>query len=154
MLKAFGSFGSAIWQGIKGRAQPVVEALRIGREAEREVAAADVWREYRKIIKLEGISEQLATLAPGEYVPTQLWQESEIPWKQRFAYEVTISGRDIATGRFARTQRILTFSRELTAAEVLEESTVRFGKEGAYPQMDITHLSLTGAFSRAGEGLI
>jgi len=154
MLKAFGSFGSRIWEGIKGRAQPIAEALRIGREAERDIDVSDVWREYRKVIKLEGISEQLAILEPDKYVPTQLWVESEIPWKQRYAYEVTISGRDIATGRFARTQRVLTFSRELTGAEVLEEATTRFGKEGAYPQMDITHLSLTGAFSRAGEGLV
>lgn len=154
MLKAFGSFGSKIWQGIKGRAKPIAEAIGIGRAAGREVSPIDLQREYRKVIKLEGISEQLATLDPGQYVPGQLWQESEIPWKHRFAYEVTISGRDLATGRFARTQRVLTFSRELLGSEVLEEATARFGSEGAYPQMDITHLSITGAFSRPGEGLV
>jgi len=150
MLKAFGSYGSKIWEGIKSRARPIAEALNIGRETGRELAASDLQREYRKVIKLEGVSEKLAALDPDSYVPGQLWIESEIPWKRPYAYEVTISGRDLATGRFARTQRTLTFSRELTAEEVLQEAEQHFGREGAYPQMDITHLSLTGAFSRAG----
>ena len=154
MLKAFGSYGAKIWQGIKSRAQPIREALKIGRDTGRDLAASDLQREYRKVIKLEGVSEKLAALDPGSYVPGQLWTEAEIPMKRPFGYEVTISGRDLATGRYARTTRRLAFSRELTVEEVLEVADERFSTAGAYPQLDVTHLGRTGAFVRPGEGLV
>lgn len=151
MFKAFGSFGSKIWESIKSAASPLTEALGLGRQAGIEVSPADVQREYRKVVRLEGISEQLATLDFDQYVPGQLWQEAPIPWKRPFTYQVTISGRDLLTGRFAREQRVITSSDQLTVAEVMDEAETRFGKVGTDPQFDITHLSVTAAWLRPGE---
>lgn len=151
LFKRLGSFGSRIWDTIKRVADPIRSAFDTARQADVSVSVTDIVREYRKAIKLEGLSAQIATLSEGDYIPAQLHQESEIPWNRPFAYEVTMSGRDLATGRFARTSRVLTFSRQMTVGEIEDEALGRFGGEGAYPQMDVTHVSVTAAEFRAGE---
>jgi hypothetical protein len=151
LFDRLGSYARKIWDWAKGRIEPIASALGIAREAEVETEPVELWREYRKVIRLEDVSATIAGLDFEQYIPRGLYTESEIPWNRPFAYEVTISGRDLATGRFARTARMMTFSRELSIGEIMEEATSRFGATGAYPQMDVTHLSVTGAQVRAGD---
>jgi len=129
----------------------LTEALGLGRAAGVEVSPVDIQREYRKVIRLEGIAEQIASLDPDAYVPGQMWQEAPIPWKRPFTYEVTISGRDLLTGRFARERRSITSSDQQTVGEIMDEAERRWGKVGTDPQFDITHLSVTAAWLRPGE---
>jgi hypothetical protein len=151
LFKAVGSFGSRVWGTVKRAIEPIRAAFNVAREIGAEVTTGALLGEYRKVVKLEGIAEQIATLEPDQYITPQLYQEADIPWDKPFAYEVTMSGRDLATGRFARTDRVLTFSRQLTIQEIEEEALARFGSEGAYPQIDITHISVTAAQYREGE---
>lgn len=151
MIKAFGSFGSKIWSSIKSSLSPIRDALGFGEQAGVALDVGDLQREFRKVIRLEGIAEQLASLGPGDYVPQELYQEWSVPMNRPFAYEVTLSGRDLVTGRFARAKRRLTFSRQLTTGEIIEEAVTRFSGEGSAPQFSFTHLSVTAAWIRPGE---
>jgi len=153
IFSALGSFATKIWQSIRSVSQPIRTALGLAQQAGVDVETPALWREYRKAIRLEGKAEGIAGLDPSAYIPVDLWTESDIPWNRPYAYEVTMSGRDLATGRFARTSRVLTFSRQLTIDEVMEETENRFGREGAYPQIAVTHMSVTAAEHRPGQTL-
>jgi len=151
LFRAFGSFGQRIWSAIRSSARPLAEALGLARAAEVEVEPYALIREYRHSVRLAGLQEQVASIGLSEYVPRNLYVEAELPWKHRFAYQVSMSGRDLATGRFARTERWLTFSREMEIGEIMEEASVRFSAEGLYPQIAVTHMNVIGAEIRPGE---
>lgn len=151
LLASLGGFGRAIWNTIKSVAEPITTAFGLGRLAGVELSPVDLTREYRKVINLVGLSAQIAELEPDQYIPPELYQEAEIPWKRPYAYEVTISGRDLKTGQFTRTQRAMPFSRQLTIGEIEDQALAWFAAGGEYPQVDITHISVTSAEYRAGE---
>jgi hypothetical protein len=151
LFRAVGSFGRRIWDTIKSVAEPIRAAFDVARQIGAEVEPAAILTEYRTVVRLEGIAEQLAQVGRDEYIPPDLYQESLIPWKTPYAYEVTASGRNIK-GKFARESRMMCFSRQMTIGELEDEYVNRFGIEGGSPQMiEITHLSVTGAEYRAGE---
>jgi hypothetical protein len=151
LFERLGSFAKKVYRGFQSGVEAVERAIGIGREVDIDVSPPDAYREWSHVVNLEGRSEQISNLEPNSMIPPDLYTEAEIPWNRPFAYEVTMSGRDLNTGRFARTERVITASRELTIAEIEELAMERFSGEGAYPQLDVTHLSVTGAETRPGE---
>lgn len=147
----WGGFGEAVLR----YASQTVDALRTAFGLAREGGApvdVPVLRQELSYIRREGeAAPYVAALGVNETIPENLYVESDIPWKQPFAYEVSIFGRDIATGEYTRTERIVTSSSELTPGEAIEIVSDRFGADGAYPQLYIEDMALTGAFTRAGE---
>jgi len=146
-----GTFATKIWDWARSQVSPVSSAQQVADLAEVDVEPQELWREYRKAIRLEGTAESIAGTDPGSYISHSLYTEADIPWNRPYAYEVTISGRDLATGRFTRTGRWITTSREATPAEIIDEAVSSFGRGGGSEQIDITHISVTGAQYRAGE---
>lgn len=113
-------------------------------------------REFRKLSRIEGLEAQILQVAESEYIPLNLYQVPEIPWDKPFSYQVTFYGRDLTTGRYARTDRWLTFSREMEVGEVLDVAGERFSAGPDYRgsptvRFDIMQMSVTGAELRAGE---
>ncbi len=151
LFKRFGSFATRIWQQIKTSVQPIADAVGIGRIAGVELEPYDLTREYRKIIRLEGLESQIANVGLEQTIPHNLYTEADMPWKRRFAYTVTMSGRDLQTGRFTRTDRTLTFSREMEVGEIMEAAENYFSSSGEYRQVDVTHMTVTGAETREGD---
>jgi len=147
----WGSFGQRALRFLRSVAEPILEAVHLGKVGGIEVTPETTYRELGRIYREEESAPLIAALSRGETVPGSLYTESDIPWKHPYAYEVEMYGRDVATGRFTHTGRILTFSRELTTGEVLDEAEARFGASGSYPQVDIKQMSLIGAYTRAGE---
>lgn len=147
----WGSFGQRALRVVAEAINPVLEAVGIGKIGGIEVTPAAAYEGLSRIAREEESAPLIAALGRGEAVPGALYTESDIPWKHPYAYEVEMYGRDVATGRFTHTGRILTFSRELTTGEVLDEAEARFGAGGAYPQVDIKQMSLIGAYTRPGE---
>lgn len=154
LFSRLGSFGKKAWGWARRQVEPIASAIGLGRLVGIEVPEREAWREYRHVINLEETAERIASVPAESYIPHGLYVEARVPSNRPFAYEVTMSGRDLATGRFYRSERRMTFSRELAVEEIMEEAESRFGATGAYPQVAITHLSVTGAFTRPGEGRI
>lgn len=146
-----GTFATKIWDWARSQASPVTSAAEMAGLADVTVEPAELWREYRKAIRLEGTAESIAGTDPHGYIARGLYTESDIPWNRPYAYEVTISGRDLSTGRFTRTGRWITTSKELTPAEIMDEAIASFGRGGGSEQIDVSHISVTGAQYRAGE---
>lgn len=147
----WGSFGEAVLRFASGTADALRTAFGLARGGEAPVDVP-VLRQELSYIRREGeTAPQIASLGANETIPENLYTESNIPWKSSFAYEVEFYGRDLQTGRFTHTSRTITSSEALTTGEVMEIADTRFGADGAYPQLSIQQMAVTGAFTRAGE---
>jgi len=149
--RLWGSLGQKVLRVVKGVLDPIREALHIGKVGGIEVEPTTIHKELSRIYREDASAPGIAGLGKDDYISASLHTESEIPWKHPYAYEVEMYGRDVATGRFTHTSRILTFSHELTIGEIEEEANARFGETGAYPQVSVFQMSVTGAYTRAGE---
>jgi len=110
-----------------------------------------VAREWGQV-RLEGEREStIASIGIGQEIPRSLYTEREVRYGDKFAYTVTVYGRDLATGRFAHQELDVWMSREASPEEVLEEASMNIGRDGGSPLFDIFDVSLTGASIRAGD---
>jgi len=73
---------------------------------------------------------------------------SDIPWRRKYAYTVSVYGRDLATGRFARQDYDMTFSRKMSIGEIKEATGQRVGKSGTDPVIDIFDMEVSNAWAR------
>lgn len=148
---ALGGFGRSIISRLQEIGQSVASALRLGGVAGVEVEPAAVAREWGEVLVAGERETQYASLGPGETVPVEWYEFSEIPWDKPISYTVAAYGRNLATGQFAHQEYWITVSRPLTSEEVLGEARSRLGMEGQSPTMDIFSVSLIGGSRRLGE---
>jgi len=73
---------------------------------------------------------------------------SEIPWARPYCYTVSVYGRDLATGRFARQDYDITVSRKMTIGEVKATAGARIGRSGSQPLVDIFDIQVSNAWER------
>jgi len=88
------------------------------------------------------------SLRNDEYVPDELFAHSDIPWARKFAYTVSVYGRDIATGQFARQDYDLTASRKLSIGEVKGMAASRIGQDGTSALINIFSMTVSNAWER------
>lgn len=147
----WGSFGEAVERFAVKTADALRTAFGLARVGQAPVDVPVLRQELANIRRGSETAPQLVALSRNEAIPENLYTESNIPWKQPFAYRVEFYGRDLATGMFAHIDRVITSSSELTPGEVLDIAGTRFGGGGAYPVLDIRQMAVTGAYTRAGE---
>jgi len=147
----WGSFGEAVLRFASTTKDALRTAFGLAQQGGAPVDVP-ILRQELSYIRREGeTAPQIAGLGANEAIPESLYTESNIPWKSAFAYEVEFYGRDLQTGRFTHTSRNITSSEALTTGEIMEIAETRFGADGAYPQLSIQQMAVTGAFTRAGE---
>lgn len=151
LFNAVGSWAEKIWGTIRERPEPIREAHEVADLLGIEPAPYALVAEFRQVVGAEGLAQRIADVGLSEHIPQALYRERGIPWQDKFGYEVTISGRDLITGRYARDKRVVTFGHEATPGEIMEAATEWFAAEGEYPQFDITHMGVTGAWIRTGD---
>lgn len=112
-------------------------------------------RDWGRVSTADALEPQITALRPDEYVPRDLFTVSDIPWADKYAYEVTVYGRNIGLGRpetwgrFHRQKFDMTVGREMTVQEAIDEAHRRFGKTGGSPLMEIFDVAITGAWKSA-----
>lgn len=157
LLRAVGSFGVKLWRAARETLRPVATALGYGDLLGVPLETGPVLREYRALSRVADYAARVADVAPSEYIPRELYVDRPIPFARPYGYTVTAYGRERATGRFARPERDIAFSREMTVEEILDAAGERFGGfpfyEGSPALFDIYQMSVTAAWSRPGEVL-
>jgi hypothetical protein len=147
----WGSFAQAVERSAVSMGDALRTAFGLAQVGQAPVDVPVLRQELAHIRRESETAPQIAALGRNEAIPESLYTETNIPWKSTFGYEVEFYGRDLATGRYAHTSRIVTSSEELTPGEVLDIANERFGASGAYPQLSISQMAVTGAYTRAGE---
>lgn len=90
----------------------------------------------------------MLAIPDNEYVPDRLHIASDIPWRRKYAYTVSVYGRDLATGQFARQDYDMTVSRKMTIGEIKDTAARRIGKSGSAPLIDIFDINVSNAWER------
>lgn len=147
----FGSFASKIISGLQSIGGSIADALHLGRSAGASPVLETVEREWAQAAQAKSAEPSFGGLRPFEFVPHEMFTESEMPWDKPFAYKVNLYGRDINTGRFTSQDFDITVSREMTIDEIENETIARIGATGESPAIEIFKARVIGASKRAGE---
>lgn len=147
--KRLGGFGTKVIRTAQQLGRSLGETIGIIKPVAPEVEPMAAARDWGRVRTADALEPQIVALRPDETVPRDLFTISDIPWADKYAYQITIYGRDLTTGRFARQKYDMTVSREMTVQEALDEAHRRFGKTGASPLMDVFDVAVTGAWKSA-----
>lgn len=143
-----GSWGKRVVATAIETGRSIAETVGIIKPVAPEITITGAERDWGRVSLAESNEAIIADLPNEEYVPDELFTESEIPWKRQYAYTVAIYGRDLATGRFARQEYDLTTNRQLTIAEVKDMASSRIGKAGVSAIIDIFDVAVVNAWER------
>jgi len=144
-----GSFGTKVIRSAQQLGQSLGEVLGIIKPVVPFVDPMAVAREWGKVSTFDALTPDVAKLGPDELVPRDLFVTRDVPWRGRFAYEVSIYGRNLATGQFARWKYNMQANRELTIQEVNDEARLNIGRKGRSPKLEIWDVTVTGAWRSA-----
>lgn len=148
ILERFGGWGKRVIATAIKIGRSIAETVRFVRPLAPEVTTPAVTRDWGHVTRSEEASPAILDLPDAEYVPDRLHSITDIPFKRPWAYTVSIYGRDIATGRFARQDYDLTTSRKLTIGEVKDMAANRIGKTGVSALIDIFDVQVSNAWVR------
>jgi len=94
----------------------------------------------------DALEPEIAALRLDETIPHSLFTISDIPWADKYAYQITIFGRDRATGQFRRQKFDMTVSREMTIEDAIMEAKARFGGYAGSQFSEVFDAAVTGAW--------
>jgi len=106
-------------------------------------------RDWGRVSVADALEPQITALRPDELVPRDLFTVSDIPWADKYAYQVTVFGRDRATGRFARQKFDMTVGRTMTIQDAMDEARARFGGYEGSRMSEVFDVAVTGAWKSA-----
>lgn len=103
-------------------------------------------RDWGQVSTADALTPALALLRGDEEIPRDLYTATDVPKKYRYGYEVSIYGRDLATGQFASRKYSIPVSREMTPDEVIEMAESSLGRRGRSPEVEIWSAKVTHAW--------
>ena len=148
ILERFGGWGTRVIQTAISLGRSIAETVGFVRPLAPEVTEAAVTREWGHVSQSQKAEAYILDLPDNEYVPDSLHSIADVPFSRPFAYTVSIYGRDLATGRFARQDYDLTTSRKLTVGEIKDMAGQRIGKTGVSALIDIFSIAVSNAWVR------
>lgn len=148
ILARLGSFGMRVVKSAIETGRTIAEAVGFVRPVAPTVTVADTEREWGHVTRSEEAEPTILALSDTEYVADRLHQVSDIPWRRKYCYTVSVYGRDLATGRFAREDYDMTFSDKMTIGEIKDTAGQRIGKEGTSAAIDIFDVEVSNAWKR------
>lgn len=148
ILERFGSWGKRVVQTAIETGRTIAQTVGFVRPLAPEITPAAVASEWGHVSQSEQAEAAILDLPDNEYVPDRLHSVADVPFTRPYAYTVSIYGRDIATGRFARQDYDLTTSRKLTIGEVKDMAAQRIGKTGVSALIDIFSMAVSNAWVR------
>lgn len=148
ILARLGSFGMRVVQSAIQTGRTIAETIGFVRPVAPDVTVAAVEREWGHVSRSEEAEPTILALSDTEYIADRLHMTSDIPWRRKYAYTVSVYGRDLATGRFARQDYDMTFSRKMSIGEIKEATGQRVGKSGTDPVIDIFDMEVSNAWAR------
>ena len=148
ILERLGSWGKSVITSAIKTGRTIAETVGILKPIEPDFVVTDAERDWGRVSQSEDVSPQIAALKDASMVPDALFSTTDIPWARKFAYTVSVFGRDLATGRFARQDYDLTTSRQLSIGEVKEMAASRIGKAGISALIDIFDMEVSNAWIR------
>jgi len=144
--QTLGGFGTKVIRTAQQIGRSLGETLRIIKPVAPIVEPLAAARDWGRVQIADALEPEIAALRPDETVPHSLFTVSDIPWADKYAYQVTIFGRDRATGRFKRQVYDMTVSREMTIGEVIEAAKLTFGRCQTAHFREMWDVAVTGAW--------
>ena len=150
-----GGFGTKVIRSAQALGRSLGETLRLIKPVAPVVEPMAAARDWGRVSTADALEPQIAALRPDESVPRDLYTTSDIPWSDKYAYEVSVYGRNISMGhprtwgQFTRQKFDMTVSRVMNIQEITEEAHRRHGKTGDSPKMVIFSVAVTGAWKSA-----
>lgn len=141
-----GGFGTKVIESALQIGRSLGETLRIIKPVAPEIEPMAAARDWGHVQTSDALEPAITALRPDEFVPRDLFVTSEIPWKDKYAYQVTVYGRDLITGRFTRQKFDMTVNTEMSVQGVIDETKSRFGSQGASPILEVFDVAVTGAW--------
>ena len=148
ILERLGSWGTSIIKSAIETGRGIAETVGILKPTAPEITIPEASTDWGHVSRSEESRPDVLALRNDEQVPDHLYEHSEIPWSRKFAYTVSVYGRDIATGRFARQDYDLTASRKLTIGEVKGMAASRIGQDGTSALINIFSMTVSNAWER------
>lgn len=155
ILSTLGSWGRGLISRAQQTGRSLGETLGILERHEIIIEAEPAARDWGLVSTADALTPDVSAIRDYDYVPHNLFVESEIPWREKFAYQVTIYGRDAGIedpkhrGRFRHQAFDMTVSREMTVQEVKDAALIRFGGYEGAKMMEIFDVAVTGAWKSA-----
>lgn len=144
-----GGFGTKVIRSAQALGRSLGETLHLIKPIAPIVEPMAAARDWGRVQTADALEPQIAALRPDESVPRDLFTISDIPWADKYAYQVTIFGRDRATGQFRNQQFDMTVGREMTVEEAIAEAKYRFGGYEGSRMSEIFDAAVTGAWKSA-----
>ncbi len=148
LLARLGSWGKGIISTAIQTGRTIAQVVGFAKEIAPEITPAAVESEWGHVSRSEQAEALVLDLPDNEYVPDRLHSTTDIPFKRPYAYTVSIYGRELATGRFARQDYDLPASRKLTISEIKDMARQRIGKKGTTEIIDIFNMEVSNAWIR------
>jgi len=149
LWQRLGGFGTKVIRTAQQLGRSLGETLRIIKPIAPFVEPMAAARDWGRVTTADALEPQIIALRPDEQVPHDLFVVSDIPWKDKFAYQVSIFGRDRRTGRFKRQVYDMSVSREMTIQEVVETAKLTFGRCQTAHFAEFWDVKVTGAWKSA-----
>lgn len=144
--QSIGSFGTKVIRLGQDLGRSLGETLGLIQPIAPFIEPMAAARDWGNVSISDALSPDVAKLRDDQFVPRDLFATSDIPWADKYAYEVAIFGRDSSTGQFRRTKFDLTVTREMTIEEIKNHARASLGQGGRYPFSEIFDVAVTGAW--------
>lgn len=148
ILARLGSFGMRIVRSAIETGRTLAETVGFVRPIAPTVTIEAAAPEWGHVSRSEEAEPTILAIPDTEYVPDRLHMTFDIPWRRKYCYTVSIYGRDLATGRFAREDYDLTMSKKMTIGEIKDVAGQRIGKAGVSAAIDIFDIEVSNAWER------
>lgn len=141
-----GDWGKRIIGVAQAGGRTLGETLGILQPIAPEIEPVAAARDWGKVSLELALAPEIAKLPDDAWVQHGDYVEMEVPWKMRYGYEVSVYGREIASGKFRSWQVKIGTNTELDIGQVKTEAMDRLGPQGISPLMDIWSMEVTGAY--------
>lgn len=155
LWQRLGGFGTKVIRTGQRLGRTLGEVLHLVKPVAPIIEPMAAARDWGRVSKADALTPEIAALRPDETVPRDLFTISDIPWADRFAYQVTVFGRDAGItdpkkrGQFRRQMFDMTVGREMTIEEAIAEAKYRFGGYEGSQMMEVFDVAVTGAWKSA-----
>lgn len=146
ILGKLGGFGTRVIRTAQQIGRSLGETLGLVRKIAPDIEPMAAARDMGRVSTADALTPEITALRPDEFVPRDLFTVSDIPWADKYAYEVSIYGRDRRTGRFKRQKFDMTVGRQMSIEEIKETAKLTFGRCTRAHFSEFFDIAVTGAW--------
>lgn len=146
ILRRLGSAGVKYIRKAQQLGRSLGETIGLLKPIAPEIEPMAAARDWGRVSTADALTPEITKLRPDESVPRDLFVRSDLPWSDKYAYQIAVFGRDRMTGRFKNQVYDMTVSKEMTVEEIKETAKLTFGRCTRAHFSEFFDIAVTGAW--------